>query len=130
MTILSKKRLTELAKRLYIKDYETQRHGFMSLELGTRVGLTTGYPELQFSQFEDVFVLDVTVPTGDSEYDTSRAITIDEMLTFVLVAKKKYPNERMTKELIKKVKTILADKKAEISIALEQVNDSLKQIEP
>ena len=129
MTILSKKRLSELVKNLWILDHEADKHGFMSLELGKRVGLRTGYPALQFSQHNDDFFLDVTIPSYEPEYDTRRDVTIDEMLTFVLVAKEKFPNERMTKELIKKVKTILTDKKAELNIALDQIDNSLKLIE-
>lgn len=129
MDKLSGIRLSELVKRLRISDYELLRQSFMSLELGTSVGLTTGYPQLQFSQFEDAFFLDVTIPADVPEYDTRREITIDEMLTFVLVAKEKFPNERMTKELIKKVRALLTIKKNEITIALEEIEQSLKLIE-
>ncbi|KKR45711.1 MAG: hypothetical protein UT82_C0023G0006 [Parcubacteria group bacterium GW2011_GWB1_40_14] len=126
---LTKKRLSELEKNLHIRDFEAERQGFMSLELGVRVGLKTGYPELQFTQFNDEFILDVTIPSNDPEYDTRRDMTIDEMLTFVLVAKEKAPNERLTKELIKKVRTLLTNQKTEIGLVLEQIEQSLRLIE-
>ncbi len=129
MNILSKERLSELVDVLRISDYEAHKRGFMSLELGTRVGLKTGYPQLRFSQIEDEFILDVTIPSDQHGYDATREIDINEMLTFVLVAKKKLPNERMTKELIKKVRALLTDKKAEINLALEQIEQSLVLIE-
>ncbi len=129
MTILSEKRLSELVKRLSLSDYEAEGQGFMSLELGKRVGLKTGYPDLQFSQFKDEFLLDVTIPADDPEWDTRREMTMDEMLTFVLVARNKYPNERMTKELIKKVKSLLTVQKTELNLALEKIDQSLKLIE-
>lgn len=129
MTILSKKRLSELVNNLWVLDHEADKHGFMSLELGKKVGLRTGYPALQFSQHNDDFFLDVTIPSDDPEYDTRRDVTIDEMLIFVLVAKEKFPNERMTKELTKKVKTLLTNKKTEINLVLEHIDRSLKLIE-
>jgi hypothetical protein len=129
MVELSKKRLSKLVKKLYLREYEAEKQGYISLELGVRVGLKTGYPHLQFSQFKDEYCLDVTIPSDDPEYDTRRDITIDEMLTFVLVAKEKFPNERMTRELIKKVRTLLTNQKTEIDLVLKQIEQSLKLIE-
>jgi hypothetical protein len=129
MTIISKKRLSELVKRLRISDQEAESQGFMWLELGMRVRLKTGYPQLQFSQIDDQFILNVRIPTADPGYDTSRDMSIEEMITFVLVAKEKSPNERMTKELIKKIKTLLINQKTKISAVLEEIEQSLKLIE-
>jgi hypothetical protein len=119
---LSEDRLHELVKVLRISDYEEHGQGFMFLELGKRKGLKTGYPQLGFSQFGNDFSLEVTIPSSDPGYDTRRTITLEEMVTFVRVAKKKAPNERMTKELIKKVNTYLTDKQAEITRALELIS--------
>lgn len=119
---LSEERLAKLMNNIGILDRIGDGQGFMVLELSERVGLNTGYPRLSIHQFGNEFDLIAAVPSVlQPGYDTNRVITLEEMVTFVLVAKKKFPNERMTKELIKKVTTYLNDKQAEINRARELI---------
>jgi|GEM_PF-5278239 hypothetical protein len=122
MLELSEERLVELVKRIKILDHEEQRNGLMSLELGTREGQKTGYPQLTLHQYQGLFTLFVTIPSDTYGYDTHREMTIEEMVTFVRVAKKKAPNERLTKELIKKVNSYLTEKQTEITRAIELIS--------
>ncbi len=119
---LSEERLVELAKKLRISNYESIGQGFISLELGTKEGLKTGYPQLRFSQFEDGFSLDVTIPSDTPGYDTSREITLDEMIIFVQVAKRTAPNSWITKKLFKIVCRHLEEKQKEIRQALKLIS--------
>jgi hypothetical protein len=119
---LSEERLVELAKILRISNYESIGQGFISLELGTKEGLKTGYPQLRFSQFKDGYSLDVTIPSDTLGYDTSREITLEEMIILVRVTKKSTPNSWITKKLFKIVHQQLEEKQKEIRQALKLIS--------
>lgn len=121
MLEISEERLVELSNNLWSSDLKGYERGYMSLELGQKEGLVTGYPELFIIQFKDEYILSVTIPSGSPGYDKRRDITLEEMVTFVLVAKRKAPNERMTAELVKKVKEILTGQKELLERALELI---------
>ncbi len=128
METLSDKRFAELKEKIRITDYPMIRQGFISLEMGVRHGLRTGYPDLRFSQIEETSFLEVTIPSGEEGYDTRREMTGEELVTLVKVAQAVYPGERMVNELVKKAESVLKGKKAEIELALAQIKEFIKEI--
>ena len=119
---ISDERFSELVQNLHVWE-SIPDHGSISLELGKRDGLKTGYPQLSLRQIEEEYYLLVIIPSpSDPGYDTRREMTLLEMVIFVRVAKKKAPDSRMTKELIRIVRQHIQSKQTEYSLALELIS--------
>lgn len=121
---LSEERLAELSLKLRITDTQVLRdhgQGFISLEIGIGIGPESKYPRLSFYQFDHKFYINVTVPSHQRGYDSTREMTLEEMTLFVRVAKRASPDARMTKELIKKVTELLTTNRDELNAALDLI---------
>lgn len=135
---LSPDRLEELSKNFdYDKDvvpnyFEEVVPGFMSLKLGEGDETMPGYRKLIFEkQHDSVFILAAKEPDPDDPgYQRSRPLTLNEIVTFVQVARHVCPDKQMTTDLIRVAEETLTDQQSESPNEVDAIDQALNIISP